>query len=62
MLLISDIKKLKKWNVIHNDDILKTVKVDSSSDDSMSSDESSLESSESSASSEGEMDTDWIKM
>lgn len=51
-MLISDIKKLKKWNVIHNDDILNTVNADSSSDDSMSTDGSSSESSE------GEMDTD----
>ncbi|XP_015372908.1 PREDICTED: kelch domain-containing protein 4 [Diuraphis noxia] len=53
-----DIKKLKKWNVICNDDILKTVNSDSS-DDNMSTDDSSSESSESDASSSsGQMETD----
>lgn len=56
-MYISDIKKLKKWNVICNDDILKSVNSDSSSDDNMSTDGSSLESSESDAS-DGGMDTD----
>lgn len=56
--IISDIKKLKKWNVICSDDILKSMNSDSSSDDSMSTDESSSESSESDASSDGQMDTD----
>lgn len=59
MLLISDVKKLKEWNLIYNDDILKTVNSDSSSDETMSTDGSSLELSESCVSSD-EMDTDWI--
>ncbi|CAI6350287.1 unnamed protein product [Macrosiphum euphorbiae] len=54
-----DIKKLKNWNVICNDDILKTVTSDSSSDESMSTGNSSSESSESDgSSSDGQMDTD----
>lgn len=63
LIWISDIKKLKKWNVICDDDILKTVTSDSSSDDSMSTDDSSSESDASDASSsDGQMDTDWFKM
>lgn len=62
MIFISDIKKFKKWNIICNDDILKSVNSDSSSEDSMSTNGSSLESSESDASSSEEMDTDEIKI
>ena len=62
LIWISDVKKLKNWNVICTDDILKTATSDSSSDDSMSTDDSSSESSESDASSSDEqMNTDWIK-
>lgn len=60
-LYISDIKKFKKWNVINNDDILKSLNSDSSSDDSMTTDESSSESDESDESSDISnelMDTD----
>uniref|UniRef100_A0A2S2PNQ4 Kelch domain-containing protein 4 n=2 Tax=Aphidini TaxID=33387 RepID=A0A2S2PNQ4_SCHGA len=53
-----DIKKLKKWNVICSDDILKTVNSDCSSDDSMSTDDSSESDESDSSSSDGQMDTD----
>lgn len=55
-LFILDVKKCKKWNVICNDDILKTINSDSSSDDNMSTDDSSSECSESDSSSDEESD------